>query len=160
MPPRPEAKPARSEKETPGSGYIALKSDSDWERPTLKKELTIERPKDTDASTYAARIALLAEASSYTVICEDFQSYVGVADGHSTSEQAALFGKHVTLAQALKSFPKVDWFVDEDHRTIVGWAQDWRTRHCNLISQSLYTSLRNKLKGPASNWTTPLFCWT
>ncbi|MDO8682028.1 MAG: hypothetical protein Q7N50_00905 [Armatimonadota bacterium] len=127
----------------------------DWNLPALQMELKIELPKDKKGLASADYLIALSKAAGFNLICEDFishQNYIGDAP-KIEPEKKTKFGNG--LREARFNW----WSVSERDKLIIGWANDWRKCHMNLVPEALLNDLRDKLgkKGLYLDDVTPLF---
>ncbi len=155
LPPRPERKEAeQADAGLTSDGMKPLQFDADL--PALKAKVTLEQTKDGKQPTRADRVSAIAQASGWSIICEDFESHRskwrpsgsgGITYSYALNKPGAESGLS-TSASILSELTGLTWSADEQGKLIVGCANDWRERHANLVPASLVDALKRKLDGP------------
>jgi hypothetical protein len=118
-----------------------LKTAEGWKLPLLQEHLKLNLPE------WAARedvVIAVSEASGLNIVCEDFVSH------HGTRSSSSDFGADPTAASALKTMDRDNqgvWFIDEKKKLLVGWADEWRKHHKNLVPESLLKNIIARQKG-------------
>lgn len=120
--------------------------------PIMELKVKFEAPKNKKNPTYADAIAGAAQASSYSIVATDFESYRMAFVMSLISELPRLFGSEVTLGKVLTHFncdtSGLDWFLDEDSRLIVFRDKEWTERIKTMIPEKLMIDVAAKLNGP------------
>lgn len=156
LPPHPAVPELpKPEDEYPTDRLVMLKTPQDWESPVLKTKINLEAPQGKEHFTFSDAVVAIAKASGFNITCEDFETHqnsnydYGNGDPKFDTRVDNFFVKETTLGEALKKLDcyKVNWFINEQDKLIIGWAGDWRLHHRNLVRESLLTSLRTKLNG-------------
>lgn len=149
----PEPKPAEPGDRDMGENLRALASDAD--HPLVKAKVEMEQPKGGEERKRAEIISALAKATGWSFVLEDFESHRsslrpmpgGVfVRGRVIATTSTGSGEKAS-EKTLTQLDGEKWFVDEKSSLAVGCATEWRTRHANLVSESLVNSLKAKLDG-------------
>lgn len=143
----------KPEEEYPSDRLKILKSPQDWDLPSLKTKISLEAPPGKEHPTFSDAVIAIAKASGFSVVCEDFESHqnskynYGNGDPKFDTRVDGFFVKDTTLGDALKKLDcyKQVWFINEDDKLIVGWADAWRLHHRNLVQESTLNNIRTKL---------------
>jgi|GEM_PF-2173378 len=157
MPPRPQARPSDNDPDYDcgGSKRHFITSDKDWEAPVLQTKVHLDLPKDN--RTYTDVLSALAEASGYSVVCEDFVT-CRVGPSNELKDMPA----DTTIGEVLKKLNACWFSVDEKDRLILGRARNWRGHQRDLVPQAAISNLMAKIYGAGAELddVTPLASFT
>ena len=106
----------------------------------LDQKVKIDLSKLKRPPTFADVAEQVAQQCGYAVICEDFPEW---------EDREALSKTEAIVLHALQQVgaPHDAWYVNDQNKTILGWADSWRERHRNLVSESLLIRVREKMNG-------------
>lgn len=158
LPPRPPSELPQPEEDCPKDRLRILKTNEDWELPSLKTKLKLEAPKDKERPAFSDAVIAIAKASGFNIICEDFQSQQK-AELNPLAQD--FYAGDITLGEALKRLYcyrskwlsnengnyEPTWLINEKDKLIIGWANEWREHHYYLVQESLISSICNKMNG-------------
>ena len=134
LPPRPgRDKPGPPTPESPGVKWEAIRRSTS---PILDQGVKLDLQKIGAHPTYADVARELAGQCGYSIICEDFAS-------HQTPEVQVK--AQATVREMLQGISSCNWYVNEKDKVMLGWANDWRGHHVNLVPESLLTRLNDGL---------------
>jgi hypothetical protein len=127
--------------------FLQYNHRDDWKRPSLPQNAKLERPNDKKDCTFADLMVAISKACHLDVICEDYQSQKHRFGGDS-QDPDSFFGDKVDVGAALRrlDWGKTDWFINDEQKLLLGWADDWRDHHRHLVSASYLAGLRAKLR--------------
>ncbi len=127
-----------------GSKRMFVVSAKDWEQPFLASRVRLDLP-DGDR-TYADLLSALAKATGYSIVCEDYNTgRIGPTPTLKGIKEDTTVG---AVLRALDSC----WFcVDEKERLILGWAENWRGHHRDLVQENLLAGLAKKVAGAGAD---------
>jgi hypothetical protein len=134
----------------PGPDMKPLTDEKDWKLPLLQAKVRVRLPKDKGLLNQSDVLLALAESGNLSIVCEDFVSHkcthrfrAGMDLGEGATVQAVLH----KLGESRVETEQTDWFVNEEQRLLVGWANGWEEHHTNLAPESIVTDIHSKCWG-------------
>ena len=141
----------KDEDATPGPGFAPLRAEADWKLPMLQTQVKVQLPKDRGLLNQSDVLIELAKSGGLNIVCEDFVSHkyryrllAGTELGGSVRDV------FVKLGEKRGEMDKVRWFVNEDQRLLIGWANGWQQHHVDLAPGSIIDNIHAKCSGPGA----------
>jgi|GEM_PF-5943055 len=105
--------------------------------------------KDASKQTYADVLSTISGGIGFSIIAEG--SAARFATRVMTDDQAlaGMFGREVTVREALSlstGIARIDWYVDEANKLIIGRDREWTERLQALVPEKLILGLSSKAK--------------
>lgn len=148
--PRPKPASPYLEADDLNKNYVKLVP-SDKNGPDfLDTKVQVTATKNVPKPTYTGILREVSKACGYSIVAEGVVARLPYKTGNWEQELSALIERDITVREALthiqKHFPSVDWYVDSDHKLILGRDKKWFERLRALVPEDLLIKMRDKLK--------------
>jgi len=111
--------------------------------PFWERKVKLDALKDPKRATAADVMLELSRAAGLNIITEDFVSHA--TEGYESKRMLAVPGREICIPAGVPY--SCAWRVDDDGKTIIGYAGSWVSAHRSLMPESIYDNLRKKANG-------------
>ena len=149
LPARPEIPKPNLQTEMLDKRYVKLSLSEKGGPAFLDTKVKIEAPEDGTKPDYSDLLCAVSKAAGCSVIAEGAAARYLYVVFNNRDKVAGMFGRDITMREALAfttSLDKMDWYVDEENKLIVGRDREWTERLKALVPEKLLRDLSNKME--------------
>lgn len=149
LPPRPKV-PEDVKDDPLDKRYVKLSFSDESGLEFLNTKVKTAKLKDGEEPDYSDLLCAASTATGYSIIAEGIAARYRSWIMSKNSDLEVMFGKEVALRDILAfsaDIYKMDWYVDETNKLILGRDKTWMTRLNALVPEKLLQDLSVKIKG-------------